>query len=128
MASCELLSFLDTFLGYHQISLAVDDKEKISFITPFGIFCYTKMSFELKNGGATYQKCVHIILEPRIGRNIEAYIDDTVVKSKKHGDLLDDLKETFNNLRMYKMMLNPKKCVRCIIGKTARPYGIIPGN
>jgi hypothetical protein len=111
MASCELLSFLDTFFGYHQISLAVDDKEKISFITPFGIFCYTKMSFELKNGGATYQKCVHIILEPRIGRNIEAYIDDTVVKSKKHGDLLDDLKETFNNLRMYKMMLNPKKCV-----------------
>jgi hypothetical protein len=111
MTSCELLSFLDTYLGYHQISLAVDDKEKISFITPFGIFCYTKMPFEPKNGGATYQKCVHIILEPRIGRNIKAYIDDIVVKSKKHGDLLDDLKETFNNLRMYKMMLNPKKCV-----------------
>jgi hypothetical protein len=34
-----------------------------------------------------------------------------VVKSKKRGDLLDDLKETFNNLRKYKIMLNPKKCV-----------------
>jgi hypothetical protein len=54
---------------------------------------------------------VHIILENQIGRNIEAYIDDIVVKSKKHRDLLDDLKETFDNLRMFKMMLNPKKCM-----------------
>jgi hypothetical protein len=50
-------------------------------------------------------------LEPQIGRNIEAYIDNIVVKSKKQGDLLDDLKETFDNLRRFKMMLNPKKCV-----------------
>jgi hypothetical protein len=50
-------------------------------------------------------------LENQIGRNIEAYIDDIVVKSKKHGDLLDDLKETFDNLRKYKMMLNPNKYV-----------------
>jgi hypothetical protein len=49
MASCELLSFLDAYSGYHQISLAIDD-EKTSFITPFGIFCYTKMAFGLKNG------------------------------------------------------------------------------
>jgi hypothetical protein len=54
---------------------------------------------------------VHIILENQIGRNIEAYIDDIVVKSKKYRDLLDDLKETFDNLRMFKMMLNPKKCM-----------------
>jgi hypothetical protein len=70
------------------------------------------MAFRLKNGGATYQNCIQIILEPQIGRNVEAYIDDVVVKSKRHGDLLDDLKETFNNLRKYKMMLNPKNiCV-----------------
>jgi hypothetical protein len=50
-------------------------------------------------------------LESQIGRNVKAYIDDVVVKSKKHGDLLDDLKETINNLRKYKMMFNPKKCV-----------------
>jgi hypothetical protein len=50
-------------------------------------------------------------LESQIGRNVEAYIDDIVVKSEKRGDLLDDLKETFDNLRKYKMMLNSKKCV-----------------
>jgi hypothetical protein len=55
-ASCELLSFLDAYSDYHQISLAIDDEEKIVLITPFGIFCYTKMAFRLKNRGATYQK------------------------------------------------------------------------
>jgi hypothetical protein len=65
------------------------------------------MVFRLKNGRATYQKYVHIILENQIGRNIDVYIDDIVVKSKK----LDDLKETFDNLRKFKMMLNPKKIV-----------------
>jgi hypothetical protein len=56
------------------------------------------MAFGLKNGGATYQNYVDIVLENQIVRNVEAYIDDLVVKSKKHGDLLDDLKETFDNL------------------------------
>jgi hypothetical protein len=56
------------------------------------------MAFGLKNGGATYQKCVHTILESQIGRNVEAYIDDIVVKSQKRGDLLSDLEETFGNL------------------------------
>jgi hypothetical protein len=103
------LSFLDAYSGYHQISHTIDDEEKIVFITPFGIFCYTKMTFGLKNRGAAYLMCIHIILVPQIGRNIEAYIDDIVVKSKKCGDLLDDLKKTFDNLRKYQMMLNSKK-------------------
>jgi hypothetical protein len=110
-ASCELLSFLDAYSGYQQISLAIYDEEKTAFIMPFGIFCYTKMAFRLKNGGAMYQKCVHTVLESQIGRNVEAYINDIVVKSEKREDLLDDLKETFDNQRKSKMMLNPKKCV-----------------
>jgi hypothetical protein len=68
------------YSGYHQISLATEVEEKTSFITLFGIFCYTKMTFVMKNGGATYQKCVHIILENQIGRNVEAYIDDIAMK------------------------------------------------
>jgi hypothetical protein len=110
-ASCGLLSFLDAYSGYHQISLAIDDEEKTAFIAPFRIFCYTKMAFRLKNGGATYQKCVHTVLESQIKRNVEAYIDDIVVKSGKRGDLLSDLEETFDNLRKFRMMLNSKKCV-----------------
>jgi hypothetical protein len=103
--------------------------KKIAFITPFEIFCYTKMAFGLKNGGAMYQKCIHIILEPQIGRNIEAYIDDVLVKSKNCGHLLDDLKETFDNLCKYNMRLNPKKCVfgvssRKLLGYMVSSWGI----
>jgi hypothetical protein len=110
-ALCELLSFLNAYSGYHQINLAIDAEEKTMFITSFGIFSYTKTTFGLKNGGATHQKCVHTVLESQIWRNVEDYIDDIVVKSKKCGDLLDDLKETFDNLRKFNMMLNSKKCV-----------------
>jgi hypothetical protein len=57
-AGCSMLSFLDCYSGYHQISLAKEDEEKITFITPFGAFCYTFMSFGLKNAGATYQRAI----------------------------------------------------------------------
>jgi hypothetical protein len=91
-SSCELLSFLDAHSGYHQISLTIDDEEKIAFITPLGIFCYTKMAFGLKNRGGTYQKGIQIMLKTQIRRNIEAYIDDVVVKSKSVGIYLTTLK------------------------------------
>jgi hypothetical protein len=68
------------------------------------------MPFGLKNTGSTYKKCVHIVLEGQISRNVEAYIDDIVVKGKFKGHLIADLEETFNNLRKNKMMLNPDKC------------------
>jgi hypothetical protein len=61
MVSCELLSFLDAYLGYHQIILDTDDEEKTSFITSFRISCYSKMAFGLKNGGGGYvpEVCAH---------------------------------------------------------------------
>src|SRR5664279_825029 len=69
------------------------------------------MPFRLKNTGSTYQRCIQRCLHTQIGRNIHAYMDDIVVMSKKRGDLLEDLQETFDNLRKYKMMLKPTKCV-----------------
>ena len=95
-----------------------EDQEKTSFITPFGAFCYTSMPFGLKNAGATYQRCIQNCLKNQIGRNVHAYVDDIVVKSRKKETLIDDLKETFDNLRVYKMMVNPAKCV----------FGVPPGK
>jgi hypothetical protein len=57
-AGCSVLSFLDCYSGYHQISLAKEDEEKTAFITPFSAFCYTSMSFGLKNARATYQRVI----------------------------------------------------------------------
>jgi hypothetical protein len=63
IASCSLLSFLSCYSGYHQIPLKVEDQIKTSFITPFGVFCYTTMPFRLRSTGATYQRgiqrCLH---------------------------------------------------------------------
>jgi hypothetical protein len=59
---CSVLSFLDCYSGYHQISLAKEDEEKTAIITPFGAFCYTSMSFGLKNAGATYQRAIQTCL------------------------------------------------------------------
>ena len=98
-AGCERLSFLDAYSGYHQIKMAVKDQEKTTFITPFGAFCYVSMPFGLKSAQATYQRYVQNCLHTQIGRNVHAYVDDIVVKSRKKETLIDDLKETFDNLR-----------------------------
>jgi hypothetical protein len=77
-AGCSLLSFLNCYSGYHQIPLKVDDQIKTSFITLFGIVCYTTMPFGLKTMGATYQRGIQRCLHSQIGNNIEAYVNDMV--------------------------------------------------
>jgi hypothetical protein len=62
MAGSALLSFLDCYSGYHQITLKEEDQSKTSFITPFGAYCYKTMSFGLKNTGATYQTAIQTCL------------------------------------------------------------------
>ena len=68
------------------------------------------MPFEFKNVGATYQRLVNHMFHPQIGRNVEVYMDDMLVKSLNEGKHLDDLQEAFNTLRRYNMKLNPSKC------------------
>ena len=110
-AGCARLSFLDAYSGYHQIRMKVEDEDKTAFITPYGVFCYTTMPFGLKNAGATYQRCMQACLKDQIGRNVQVYVDDIVIKTKLEDDLLEDLKETFASLQRYKIKLNPTKCV-----------------
>ena len=86
------------------------NQEKTSFITSQGLFCYKVMPFGLKNAGATYQRLVNHMFRPQIGRNVEVYVDDMLVKSIDEGSHLGDLQETFETLRRYKMKLNPSKC------------------
>jgi hypothetical protein len=109
-AGCEHLLFLNAYSGYNQIRLKVKDEDKTAFITPHGVYCYMTMPFGLKNAGATYQRCMQACLKQQIGRNIEVYVDDIVIKTMKADSLLDDLRETFANLYRYSIKLNPKKC------------------
>ncbi|GKV32175.1 hypothetical protein SLEP1_g40798 [Rubroshorea leprosula] len=109
-AGHERMSFLDVSLGYHQVQLLLDDQEKMTFYAGDAIYCYVMMLFGLKNVGATYQKLVQVIVKLQIGRNIEIYVDDMIVTSLRAKDHVDDLKETFQNLRRAQMKLNQLKC------------------
>ena len=106
-----ILSFLDAFSGYHQIQMHPHDVEKTNFITPRGLYYYNVMPFGLKNAGATYQRLVTKIFQLLIGKTMEVYIDDMLVKSKESPDHVKHLQETFELLRRYDMKLNPLKCV-----------------
>ena len=69
------------------------------------------MPFGLKNDGATYQRMIQTCLEKQIGKTVEAYVDDVVIRTKHVESLVDDLRLTFDNLRRYDIRLNPEKCV-----------------
>ncbi|GJZ20662.1 reverse transcriptase domain-containing protein, partial [Tanacetum coccineum] len=80
--------FLDAYKGYHQIQMAEPDEEKTAFHTSHGVYCYTKMPFGLKNDGATYQRLVDKAFDNKVGRNIEVYVDDLVIKSHTETEIV----------------------------------------
>ena len=82
---------MDAFLRYNQIKMDEIDQEKTSFITSKGLFCYKVMPFGLKNLEATYQRLVNHMFRPQIGRNVEVYMDDMLVKSVDEKKRLEDL-------------------------------------
>lgn len=83
----------------------------LSFFSPPRVYSYRVMPFELKNASATYQRLVTKMFKGLIGRNVEAYVDDTIVKTKDESSHLTDLAAFFNRLRRVRMKLNTKKCV-----------------
>ncbi|KAI5335513.1 hypothetical protein L3X38_025646 [Prunus dulcis] len=106
----QLLSFMDAYSGYNQIMMHWDDKTKTSFIIERGTYCYKVMPFGLKNAGATYQRLVNKIFKEQIGKTMEVYVDDMLVKAPKRADHIGNLAESFSLLRQYRMKLNPSKC------------------
>lgn len=106
-----LFSFMEANVGYHQIPMAEEYQVHTALTTSSSIYCYKVMPFGLKNVGATYQRFVNKMFDKPIGRNVEVYIDDMIVKSKQEGDHVSDLRETLSTLRPYNMKLNSKKCL-----------------
>ena len=122
----ELLSFIDAFSYYNQISLDPDDQEKTSFVTGQGTYCYRVMPFGLKNAGATYQRLVNRMFQKQIGTSMEVYIDDMLVKSTTAELHIAHLAEAFQILKEYNMKLNP---VKCAFGVSAGKFlGFIVNN
>ncbi|CAL2277237.1 unnamed protein product [Prunus armeniaca] len=109
-AGHELLSFMDAYSGYNQIMMYPPNQEHTSFITDRGLYCYKVMPFDLKNAGATYQRLVNQMFANQIGKNMEVYVDDMLVKNVTVDHHIQDLVETFKVLTRYEMRLNLAKC------------------
>ncbi|EOY16577.1 Uncharacterized protein TCM_035381 [Theobroma cacao] len=113
-----IFSFMDGFSGYNQIKMAPEDKEKTTFITMWGTFCYKVMPFGLKNVGATYQRAMVTLFHDMMHRKVEVYVDDMIVKARKTKDHATNLERLFKRLQKFQLRLNPAKCTfRVTLGK-----------
>ncbi|KAL0345464.1 UNVERIFIED_CONTAM: Transposon Tf2-12 polyprotein [Sesamum radiatum] len=125
----EALSFMDGSSGYNQIRMSPKDEECTAFRTPKGIYCYKVMPFGLKNAGATYQSAMQNIFDDMLHKNVECYVDDLVVKTKKREEHLADLQIVFDRLRKHNLKMNPLKCAFGVfsekfLGFIVRHHGI----
>ena len=111
-AGHKVISFMDGNAGYNQIFMAEEDIHKTAFRCPghLGLFEWVVMTFGLKNTGATYQRAMNYIFHELIGKIVEIYIDDVVVKSKGHQEHLADLCRVLECTRRHGLNMNPNKC------------------
>ncbi|KAK9943091.1 hypothetical protein M0R45_008712 [Rubus argutus] len=112
-ASHEILPFMEGHAGYNQIFIAEDDVHKMAFRCPgaLGTYEWVVMPFGLKNAGATYQRAMNMIFHDLIGRTVEVYIDDVVVKSRKRQNHVAELRQAFERMRTHHLKMNPQKCI-----------------
>ncbi|KAJ1696048.1 hypothetical protein LUZ63_004560 [Rhynchospora breviuscula] len=108
------LSIIDANTGYHQIKMRPEDEEKTGFLTERGIYCYKVMPFGLKNASAKYQRMVNKLFREELGKIMEAYIDDMVVKSCSGTEHVEHLERIFAKMKAVGMRLNPKKSFFCL--------------
>ncbi|GAU45985.1 hypothetical protein TSUD_401250 [Trifolium subterraneum] len=104
------LSFMDAYSGYNQIKMHPMDAQHTAFMSNICNYFYNVMPFGLKNAGATYQRLIDRVFVEQIGKNLEVYIDDMVVKTQKEGEHDKDLEDILKSVRKYNMRLNPAKC------------------
>lgn len=102
---------MDGFSDYNQIRMTQEDREKTTFITLWGTFCYKVMPFGLKKVSATFQRAMVTLFHDMIHREIEVYFDDMIAKSHIEEEHLVNLEKLFERLRKFKLRLNPNKCM-----------------
>ena len=117
-AGHDLLSLRDAYSSFHQIPMWPNDQDKTSFFTEKGLYGLMRMPFGLRNALATFQRLINTVFQPHLDRNMEAYIDDMIVKSGEEQSHIGDLQQTFETLRKYKLKLNPQKCM----------FGVVAGK
>jgi len=116
MSGYEMLSFLDAYSGYNHIWVFPQNEDKTVFMTKRSNYCYQVMLFGLKNVGATYELLMDKKFHELLGKTMEVYVNDMVVKSVKVDQHAVDLEAVFSRVRRHEMRLNPEKCFFGIAG------------
>jgi len=107
----KVLNVLDAYSDYNQIPMAASDMNKTAFIIDDANYFYRVTPFGLNNVGATYQRLMDKVFSHSMGKSIEVYVDDMVVKSPSHHQHAQDLSAVFSALRQYNLHLNLDKCI-----------------
>uniref|UniRef100_A0A2N9IRS3 RNA-directed DNA polymerase n=1 Tax=Fagus sylvatica TaxID=28930 RepID=A0A2N9IRS3_FAGSY len=122
-----MFSFMDGFSGYNQIRMSTKDAEKTAFRTPIGNFYYTVMPFGLKNAGATYQRTMTAMFHDMMHKEIEDYVDDIVVKSKKREGSSWNLKKAKASAIATMKAPTSHKELKSFLGRLSYIRRFIPG-
>jgi hypothetical protein len=117
----EAYSFTNGFSGYHQIKIAHEDSNKTTFVTEWGSYQYTVMSFRLKNAPAIFSRVVIVAFKEFIHQFLEVYLDDWTVYSLLKNDV-EVLRLMLERCRQCQISLNIKKCI------FGTPFGILLGH
>ena len=100
---------IEGFLGYNQIVVHPEDREKTAFTTPSGTFMYNKMPFGLMNAGATFQRAMDIAFVGEREKFVVIYLDDITLFLDSNENHLKHLEQTFSKCKKFGLSLNPKK-------------------
>ena len=104
----QFISTMDLTRGYWQVPVAVEDKPKTAFVTPFGLFQYNVMPFGLKGAPATFQRLMDRVLHGLEFAGV--YIDDLIIFSETLEEHLTHLKTILDKLKEAGLTAKATKC------------------
>jgi hypothetical protein len=106
LANHSFFSFLDGYLGYHQILIHLDDQSETTFTCPYRTLAYHRMSFGLCNALASFQRCLMSILSDMIEEIMKVFMDDFSVYEKTFDDYLENLDKVLQRCEENHLVLN----------------------
>jgi hypothetical protein len=100
-AGCVLLSFLDCYSGYYQIALKGGRSDQNSVHHPLWSIHIQYNIIRVEERRSHLSTAIQLCLANQLYYNVEAYVDDVVMKTRSYDEFITDLEETFNSLRKF---------------------------